>query len=312
MQSLLAITSPLFLLIALGAVSVRAGWIQQDATVAMGRYVLSFALPALMFEALSRRPLEDIIVGPFLVAYVCGSLIAFAIGLGVAAAVRRTPLFDNAFFGLGISMSNSGYLGYALIAQLLGDSALNAVAMAILTEVLVILPLTLVLIEVHHSREDQGLAHTLGRVLRMVAQNPLLLAIGLGLLFSGFGWHLPGALARTVDLLAGSAAAVALFAIGGNLAGQHLHRGLDGALAIAAGKLLIHPAAVLLMLTLVPAFDPTLTEAALILAGLPMVTIFPLLAQRYGQGERCASALLVTTLASFVTLNLGLWLFADL
>jgi hypothetical protein len=38
-----------------------------------------------------------------------------------------------------------------------------------------------------------------------------------------------------------------------------------------------------------------------------MVTIFPLLAQRYGQGEQCASALLVTTLLSFVTLNLGLW-----
>jgi len=308
--SLLAATTPLFLLIALGALAVRAGWMPREGTVAMGRYVLSFALPALMFKALAQRPLDDIIVAPFLVAYVAGSLIAFAIGLGVATAVRRTPLFDNAFFGLGVSMSNSGYLGYALIAQLLGETALNAVAMAILTEVLVILPLTLILIEVHHSREHHGMLHTLGKVVRMVAQNPLLLAIGLGLLFSGFGVHLPGALSGTVDLLAGSAAAVALFAIGGNLAGQRLHHGLDGALAIAAGKLLLHPAAVLLMLALVPAFDPTLTQAAVILAGLPMVTIFPLLAQRYGQGERCASALLVTTLASFVTLNLGIWLFA--
>jgi hypothetical protein len=32
-----------------------------------------------------------------------------------------------------------------------------------------------------------------------------------------------------------------------------------------------------------------------------------LLAQRYGQGEQCASALLVTTLLSFLKLNLGLW-----
>ncbi len=71
--------------------------------------------------------------------------------------------------------------------------------------------------------------------------------------------------------------------------------------------LIIHPLAVLLMLALVPPFDPKLTQAALVLAGLPMVTIFPLLAQRYGQGEQCASALLVATLLSFLTLNLGLW-----
>ena len=39
------------------------------------------------------------------------------------------------------------------------------------------------------------------------------------------------------------------------------------------------------------------------------VSLFPLLAQRYGQGEACASALLATTLLSFLTLtlNLGLW-----
>jgi hypothetical protein len=101
---------------------------------------------------------------------------------------------------------------------------------------------------------------------------------------------------------------VALFAIGGGLAGQKLHEGLGGAMAIAAGKLLIHPAAVFGMLALVPPFDPTLTHAALILAGLPMVTLFPLLAQQYGKGELCSSALLVTTALSFVTLNLGLWL----
>ena len=63
----------------------------------------------------------------------------------------------------------------------------------------------------------------------------------------------------------------------------------------------------LLMLGLFPVLDPTLTDAALILSALPMVTIFPLLAQRYGQGEICATALVVTTLLAFVTLNLVLW-----
>ena len=307
MFAIISITSPVFILILLGFGAVRAGWVQRDGTLAMGRYVLSLALPALLFNAVSQRPLEQIIVPEFLIAYVGGSLIVFLAGLLLTAALRRTSPLDNAFFGMGVSMSNSGYIGYALVAQILGNGALIAVAMAILTEVLVILPLTLIMAEFHHSSGQHGFLKTLGKVLVQVANNPIVPAIGAGLLCAGLDWHPPAIIARTLDLLAGSAAAVALFAIGGSLAGQRLHHGLGGALLIAAGKLLAHPAAVLLMLTLLPAFDPTLTQAALILAGLPMVTIFPLLASRYGQGDLCASALLVTTMLSFATLNLGLW-----
>ena len=307
--AIVSITAPIFLLIALGFVAVRAGWMSREGTLAMGRYVLFFALPALLFNALARRPLDEIIVPSFLLVYVPGSLLAFVIGVGVATAVRRTPVLDNAFFGMGVSMSNSGYIGYALVAQILGSKALIAVAMTILTEVLVIMPLTLMLAEFHAHRGRHSLRETLVKVLRLVAGNPILIAIAAGLLCAGLELHPPALLGRTIDLLAGSAAAVALFAIGGTLARQRLNEGLSAALAIAAGKLLIHPAAVLLMLALVPAFDPTLTQAAVILAGLPMVTLFPLLAERYGQGEFCASALLLTTALSFFTLNLGLWLF---
>ncbi len=309
MLSILSITAPIFLLIALGFAAVRAGWIPREGTLAMGRYVLFFALPALLFNALAKRPLDEIIVPSFLLVYVAGSLLAFAIGLGVATAVRRSSALDNAFFGMGISMSNSGYIGYALVGQILGAKALIAVAMAILTEILVILPLTLTLAELHSHRGRHGLWLTLGKVLWQVARNPILPAIAAGLLCAGLGVHPPAVLGRTIDLLAGSAAPVALFAIGGTLAGQRLHEGIKAALLIAAGKLLIHPAAVLLMLAVVPAFDPRLTQAAVILAGLPMVTIFPLLAHRYGEGELCASALLVTTILSFFTLNVGLWAF---
>ena len=308
MAPVLSATAPIFLLIALGFVAARAGWIRREGALAMSRYALLFALPALLFTTLAKRPLETILVPSFLLVYVTGSLIAFAIGTLVAAAARRTSPLDNAFFGLGVSMSNSGYIGYALVAQLLGEAALSAVAMAILTEVLIILPLTLTLSELHRHRDGGGLAAILGRVIGIIGTNPILLAIAAGVLCAQLGWRPPLLIGRTLEMLAGSAAAVALFAIGASLASQRIQIGLGSALPIAAGKLLIHPAAVLLMLALAPPLDASLGQAALILAGLPMVTIFPLLAQRYGQGEICATALVVTTLLAFVTLSLGLWL----
>ena len=310
MLAIVSITAPIFLIILLGFLAVRVGWVAREGTVAMGRYVLSFALPALLFHAVASRPLGQVLVPGFLLAYVGGSLLAFAIGVAVAAAVRRTHPLDNAFFGMGVAMSNSGYIVYALVSRILGPEGLSAVAMAILTEILVILPLTLFLAELRRAQGRAGFLRTLGRVVVLVARNPLPLAIGAGLLCAGLQVQPPALIARTLDMLGGSAAAVALFAIGGSLTGQRLHQGLGAAFAIAAGKLLLHPVAVLLMLVLlVPTLDSQLTQAALILAGLPMVTIFPLIAQGYGEGERSATALLITTLLSFITLNLGLWLF---
>ena len=305
--AIVSITAPIFLLIVLGFGAVRFGWVPREGALAMGRYVLSFALPALVFNALAKRPLGEILVPEFLLAYAVGSLIAFALGVAVSAALRRTRPLDNAFFGMGVSMSNSGYIGYALVAQLFGADALIAVAMTMLVEILLIMPLTLILAEFNAQGGRRGVLGPLRNVALLVVKNPILQVIAAGLLCAGFGLRLPAMLGRTVDLLAASAAAVALFAVGGSLSGERLHRGLGAAVGIAAGKLILHPAAVLLMLALVPAFDPTLTHAALVLAALPMVTLFPLLAQRYGQGEACASALLATTLLSFLTLNLGLW-----
>jgi hypothetical protein len=44
------------------------------------------------------------------------------------------------------------------------------------------------------------------------------------------------------------------------------------------------------------------------LACMPMISIYPLLAHKHGHEGLCAAALLATTLASFVTVNVALWL----
>jgi malonate transporter len=81
---------------------------------------------------------------------------------------------------------------------------------------------------------------------------------------------------------------------------------------IAVGKLVLHPLAVGLMLMVVGPIDPSLKISAVLLAGMPMLGIYPLLAQRHGQEGFCAAALLVTTIASFFTISLILWVMGEL
>ena len=57
-----------------------------------------------------------------------------------------------------------------------------------------------------------------------------------------------------------------------------------------------------------PLVSPHLQLAAVMLAAMPMMGIYPILAQSYGKEDLGAAALLATTVASFFTLSGLLWL----
>jgi malonate transporter and related proteins len=50
-----------------------------------------------------------------------------------------------------------------------------------------------------------------------------------------------------------------------------------------------------------------LRTAAVVFTGMPMRSIYPILAQKYHEEGFCAAALLVATLSSFVTVSTLLW-----
>ncbi len=148
----------------------------------------------------------------------------------------------------------------------------------------------------------RALRDTAARLLR----SPLILAIAVGVLLSSLGLKPPAALGRAIDLLAAASASVALFTVGGLLHGSSV-RGLAAPLSlIVVGKLVLHPLAVALALQLFPVADPSLATAAVLMAAVPMVAIYPVLGQRFGQQRLCAAALLTSVLAAVVTVNVAL------
>lgn len=73
------------------------------------------------------------------------------------------------------------------------------------------------------------------------------------------------------------------------------------------GKLVLHPLAVLVLLWVLPPIDPVLRFAAVAFASMPMFSIYPILAQKYGIEGFAATAVVVTTVASFVGISGWLW-----
>ncbi|MGF7174372.1 AEC family transporter [Azospirillum doebereinerae] len=147
MQDILPVTAPIFLTIAIGYLTVRLGGLTKADVAGLGKFVINLSLPALLFRALSQNPLAEILNGAYLAAYALGSLTMLLLGTAFARFVRKQSLQASALTGMGMSSSNSGFIGYPIVLQVLGPTAGIGLALAMVVENLLVLPVFLVLAE---------------------------------------------------------------------------------------------------------------------------------------------------------------------
>lgn len=303
MQSILSVTAPIFILIGIGFLATRAQLVTREQIKGMGSFVITLALPALIIKGMAERPIHDIVNVTFLLAYAAGSIASFSVGFFVFRKRLKQDVSSSAMAGLGMSASNTGFIGYPVAAMVVGPSAALGVAMAIMVETVVIIPLAQTLAEAGRHSGAPRLAIVL-RTAKRLTKSPLIIAIAFGLVLSLLEVKLPLISLKVIDMLAGASAPVALFVIGGTLYGLKARGLMTDITQIAIGKLIVHPIAIFLAFLLVPAMDPALRTTGLLFASAPMLSIYPIFGQRYGLEERCAAALLVSTVLSFATISL--------
>ncbi|MCE8022499.1 AEC family transporter [Halomonas sp. MCCC 1A11036] len=307
MLEILAITTPIFLLIGAGYLAMGIRLISREQVQGVATFVLYFALPALVVHALTQSPLDEVLQKQYLLAYGFGSALVFALALLLTLALQRKPLSESALHALGMSASNSGFIGYPVAAMVLGSSpAAVFLALNMMIENLLIIPLALILAEAGRQ-SGTGIGAIAGKTFLRLIRNPILIGLALGLLLAVTETSLPRPLAQVVEMLANAAGPAALFVIGGTLFGLQVRGMLRDVGQIVVGKLILHPLVVLGLFLLMPEADPTLLAGALLFACAPMVSVYPLLGHRYGMANVSAAALMVATLAAFVTLSFGIW-----
>jgi len=307
MTDLLALIVPIFVLVGVGFAAVRTGFVPEQLTQALGSFVLNFALPALILNALLKQDLRQTLSWGYILAYAAGSLAVFLAVLLFQRAAMKRPLPHAAIAALGGSGSNSGFVGFPVASLALGTPALTALPLTMLVENILIIPLALALGEMG-LQKGQGLGAVLRNTVLRLSRTPLILAIFLGAILSAAGLHLPGPLSTSLDMMAGASVPCALFAVGGTLAGLRAGSLTADVPVIVVAKLILHPLAVAGAFMLTGDVPPGLMAAGLILASSPMLTVYPLLGARFGYDRVGAAALLAATTLSFVTLAIVLGL----
>jgi predicted permease len=312
MLDILSITSPIYLAILIGFLATRRGIFDKAAMRALGAFVVKLALPALVFKSLAQRQFTEILNLGYLLAYAGGSLAMLALGYLTSRRLAGVGKSSSAVYAMGMSCSNSGFVGYPIVLLTFAPVAGVALALNMIVENALMIPLALALAE--RGRGEAGpWQRLLAQSLLRLAANPVVIAVGAGLGVSLLGLTLPAPVERTMNLFAMASSGVSLLVIGGTLAGLHIGPLLRRAAPIVVAKLIGHPLAVwsgimLLPLLGLPTLDRALGMAAVLMAAMPMLSIYPVLAQAYGEEDLSATVLLLATVASFFTLSALLWL----
>jgi malonate transporter and related proteins len=154
-----------------------------------------------------------------------------------------------------------------------------------------------------YRRTGGGVAASLRAVATELVRNPILIGLAAGLAVGASGLALPDVGERTVRLLAGVAAPVALFAVGGTIAAVPVARPTHAVAWVVGGKLVLHPLLVLGALILWAPPDPVLVAGGILFVSAPLLGIYPILGKRYGAEALTATALVLATAASVVPLT---------
>ncbi|MCA9689835.1 MAG: AEC family transporter [Myxococcales bacterium] len=311
MLDILSITAPIFIMIAIGYAAVSSRLFDAAAMKILGRYVVFLALPALLFKAISQRPIAEVINLSYMAAYLGGSLAVLAAGFFHARWARKADTTAAAFSAMGMVCSNTGFIGYPILLLTLPAVAGIGLALNMMVENIILIPLLLAIAEAGHGGPSPA-GRMLVRTLHGLLRNPIIIGLVAGLAVSLAGLELPGPLMKPIDMLAASSAAISLLVIGGTLASVEV-RGVSGEVApTVAGKLIFHPLAVFAATAALPfvglaPLSADMRAAAVILAAVPMMGIYPILAQRFGRERTSVVAMLMATTLSFFTLSAVLW-----
>ena len=307
MLDILSVTTPIYLAIATGFLTARFGLFSKSEMRVLGRFVIHIALPALLFNALIQRRFDEILNGTYLAAYVAGSMLNLGLALLWARRLTRHEPGAHPYIAMGMTCSNSGFVGFPIMMLTLPSVAGIALALNMLVENILLLPLLMSLAE-HRAEAGGGRLRAIGQSILRLRKNPLIIAIFAAVVLSLLELQLPAAVSRTVALFSQASSAVSLFVIGGTLYGLSAKGMRSKIIPITLGKLVLHPLSVWLALTLavllgMPALPADLRTALLLTAALPVMSIYPILGMRHGHEGFCAAALLSTTTLSFFTLS---------
>jgi malonate transporter and related proteins len=233
---------PVVILIALGFIAGRAGFMPANSTKDLSKLVFTIFLPPLLFRTMVNVQPENL-QGKPLLAYLLGMALMYAVMFFAAGRNRRA-----AVLGLAASYSNTVMIGIALIQFAYGDQGVAVLLALVAVHSLIMLSLATLVLELVTLKEKSGeQAHPMQIMATSIwntIKQPMIFPIILGLLYAQTGWGIPIVIDKPLQLLANAFSPLAVILVGITLAATRVGEHLRIALGLSVLKNVAHPVAV--------------------------------------------------------------------
>ena len=234
-----AVTLPNALLLIFGWLLQRSGQIDGHFANQAAKLVFHYGLPMLLFVQLSRGEIHYVEQLDLLAAGLVTTLVLFCLA-ELYAWKYIHDVRDKGVFVQGVFRSNMGIAGLALVQNAYGDRgvAAGAVYLGVITivyNVLAVITLS------RCTNVEQSWKQRMGRLLKNVAHNPLILAIVMALLLQQFGVKVPDLVLQTGGYMAQIAIPLALICSGATFEMRSLFNISDISLHASIGRLVLAP-----------------------------------------------------------------------
>lgn len=311
MLAILNTTSILFVAILLGFLAGISGLFKRGNDQVLINYVFYIALPLNLFLACYHTKWQ-IFDPSYLLSYTLAMFVTIGGTYFISRKFLRSPVNASQINTLATSQVDGAYFTMPLFVLIFKSTALAVPLMLI--QNIVFFTGSLLLLQIcneQSQRSENYLSFILKRVGQVLLHNPLISLSLLGLIFNFIQLPVPKLVISNAQFLASTASAVALFSLGMTCAfhinGLKQLKQIIPLTILSFIKLLVFPLCAWLI-ALSFHLPHALILALVLLCASPAATHTYIIANKYESDAQVATFnVVITTLLSFVTINLWLY-----
>jgi len=294
---------PVFLVILVGIVIRKLGYLPEAQIGHLNRLVYYVAIPAMIFRALATAAFET----QFRLGLLLVTLTPVVVVFGTAIVLGLLLSFPRKEMGTFIQNSchgNLGYIGFAVTFYLLGNEGLTSAT--IIAGFLMLMQNLLSVIGLQAFSEQKGKAAGIISSVRAVIVNPVILSAIIGICFNLSGMPLPLIAERTLGIVAGMALPLALLVIGASLSFGLVRNKLHLIVPSALLKLILLPGLGLIAFMILDLGADEFLPGFILLAAPSATVSYVMATEMNGAPEQASAAVSLSTLFSSITYLLWL------
>lgn len=288
----------------------------QSEVPTLNRMVMTYALPLALFVGVLSAGRDELVASlPLVVFLILAMAGTYLVVLLVAMFVLHHPPGLSALRALMASAPSTAFVGVPVLGYLYGPTAEIPIAVGGIIISVILLPMTLILLALDSTVSHEGetgesasaqQVDVMGKVLESL-RKPIVWLPCFGFVLVMLDMELPSIVNESLSLLGHSSSGVALFTAGIILAGYKIV--FRAPVLILVGiKNIVQPAIVCLGMIALGYTNPLLSQTVVTTA-LPAVTVVVMLAVQYRIAiPEAASALLISTFGSLITMSVFIWL----